>query len=402
MTPPNAPSTGPREAPPEETKRTEELSQIIERLEAKFPSHGARMRAAANLPAGTANGICKQECIQINEEYGELVRARVERFMLSGKVEELEQQWNELNRNNATAFTATEVTTIRQVMALLYPNKKGQSQITQKFPHGDKEISRVRVAVLDGHIKTLRGIQGLRPGQESFVQNLTTTLENIKAMDPFASQLLEVRKEQQKPSKTMQAIKPQLRLYAMLITAGAALLSLISNKGRPSFPFALYAGLTYLLYNGLPKGKQASLNKQLTFLPDTNEHHTALNQLRPLSETWYIELAQKYNIKGDDWTAITGQLMSRSGRDMLQKVRKVLLNKKSTEEERKKKLDELTKGFAPHESNAAHQSFRTLVANQDDFIKFSYLVLQVRDRGAQHIFTENIRQGMNPRMWEQT
>ena len=395
MATPNAPSTGPQKAPPEVTEQISKLNETIERLEAKFPNHGARTRAAADLPATAANDICKQECITINEEYGELVRARVERFMLSGKVKELEQLFKDAK------FTGTNAATILEAMKLFHPDKKGHSNITQKFRHGNKEVSRVRVAVLDTHLKKLQGMQSVLPEQMQFHQNLIASLEELMAMDPLAAQLLEAREIQDKPSKTEKALKPHLRLVAMLIAAGASILSLISKQGRPSLPFALYAGLTFLLYNGgLPKGKQAALNKQLEFLPDSDEQHAALGQLRPLCEKWYIQLVEDYEIKGEGWKKIMEKLMSRSGRDMLKKARSVLLNKKTSKEDKKKKVDELIKSFAPKEDNAAHQSLRKLIANQKDFTKFSYLILEVRSREAQHIFLENIKHGMGPHMWK--
>jgi|GEM_PF-6604033 len=400
MTNINTLDSGPKEASPENVGKIEKLRQTIESTRAKFLSQGARLNMAGDLPAGAANNICKQECIQINEEYGTLVEARVEEFALSGKVEELEQQFNDLGGNNE-AFTKINSETIRRAMDEFYPDKKGRSKLTKKFKYGDRLVTHVLVAKLDTHIMKLRGIQGLRPRQQQFIQNLVTTFENIKAMDSFASGLLKARKEKKEPTNTEKSLKPIGRLALMLTTAGLAFISLITSKGRPSLPFALYAGLTYLLYNGgLPKGKQANLDKQLEFLPDTNEQHAALNQLRPLSETWYIELAKNYKIKGDDWANVTRNMMSQGGRKVIEKMRKALLSKKSSKKEKTKKMDEFIKSFAPDENNATHQLFRKLASSQEDFMKFSYLVMRVSNKEAQHTFMEYMKQGMGPNMWK--
>ena len=398
--PPQAPKAP--KVPERNRERIAELAQQNERLEELYKPLFERMKLGADIAAENAGNPQNAIMSRIDENYSQLMQNRVETYLLSGTPEALRQQYQQVNQNRETAFMGErDREAIQDALGLFLKTEKGHDPLLQYYPSvtGDGNVAHVQTEVLYRHMQTLQSITPTHPSQHAFLEQCTAALQTIIAMDPIAQSVLEatVKREEQQSKSPMNTFKKTGRLALVLLGVGGAVVSLVANRGKPSLPLAMYAGIAYLGYNGgLPKGSHKRQKDQLAFLP--RQQREQVDQIVPLVQQPFETLARTYSISGREWARITGRLMAPDGRQRMRQLERELKNKNT-----KQTLQELHEAFAesiaPRPAENAHIAFRNM--KPEDRMHFCRIVQGVTDAEAQRILLQFIENDMGNHLWKE-
>ncbi|MFA6259064.1 MAG: hypothetical protein WCX29_00455 [Candidatus Peribacteraceae bacterium] len=398
--PPQAPRAP--EVPERNRERIAELAQQNERLEELYKPLFERMKLGADIAAENAGNPQNAIMSRIDENYSQLMQNRVETYLLSGTPEALRQQYQQVNRNRETAFMGErDREAIQDALGLFFKTEKGHDPLLQYYPSvtGDGNVAHVQTEVLYRHMQTLQSITPTHPSQHAFLEQCTEALQTIIAMDPIAQSVLEatVKREEQQSKSPMNTFKKTGRLALVLLGVGGAIVSLVANRGKPSLPLAMYAGIAYLGYNGgLPKGSHKRQKDQLAFLP--RQQREQVDQIVPLVQQPFETLARTYGISGREWVRITGRLMAPDGRQRMRRLERELKNK-NTEQTPQELHEAFAESIAPRPAENAHIAFRNM--KPEDRMHFCRIVQGVTDAEAQRILLQFIENDMGNHLWKE-
>ncbi len=370
---------GTKEKPDAKAKRREKVEKEIAELEGNIRKSGQ------SFPS-------KLACMKIDRDYGKLVIKKTERFLISDTQKNLFAELQAMQKKNGTRFTRTAYDTIRNILKLFTFTPGKPTPLMQRF----QGIPRMRVRFLDDRIQEIKHmLPSALPGQKPYLQKLIATLQSLIDIDPMAKAQLEAQKNKP-PSVFSKKFGRSARFLGLIAAAGMGLLTLIANRGKPSLPTALYAGLAIALY----KGKLLFANK-----------HNQLFQVE-LSNVKALEVIMKeHGIKGKEWSTLIGSIMSDRARTALRnleatlkKHERTLKDPKSSDEDREKAEkgkvqahEKFAKSIASKNS-PANKQFREMATEKR--IHLCKTVQKSRSPEARAIIMQIVEHNMGPHMLE--